>query len=204
MRLHVAEKRPARADSERELVSRAAKGDQYALAEIYIRHKRRIMSLCWRMVRNQAEAEDMVQDTFLQAFRKLHTFRGDSALSTWLHRIAVNLVLMKMRKRSIVEVPVDDRLAEDSDFGATEFGSDDNRLAGAIDRVDLDLALEDLAPGYRLVFVLHDVEGYEHPEIAAMLGCSTGCSKSQLHKARLRLLRHLKTGSRHLHEKVAA
>lgn len=187
---------------ESELVSRASRGDESALAEIYNQHKRRIMSLCWRMVRNQAEAEDMVQDTFLQAFRKLHTFRGDSALSTWLHRIAVNLVLMKMRKHSIIEVPVDDHPSEDADSGVGEFGSDDSRLEGAIDRIDLDLALEDLAPGYRLVFVLHDVEGYEHPEIAAMLGCSTGCSKSQLHKARLRLRRHLRARSRHTHREI--
>ena len=177
---------------DRELVARAKLGDENGFAELYQRHNRRITSLCLRMLRNQAEGEELVQDTFVQAFRKLDTFRGDSAFSTWLHRIAVNLVLMKMRKHRISEVSVDEQQAGEEDPAATLFGCEDLRLRGAIERVDLEGAVADLAPGYRIVFLLHDIEGYDHGEISELLGCSEGCSKSQLHKARLKLRESLR------------
>ena len=176
-----------RPTDDRELVAQAKLGDENAFAKLYEHYNRRIMSLCLRMLRNQAEAEELVQDTFVQAFRRLDTFRGESAFSTWLHRIAVNLVLMKIRKHRISEVSVDEQQSGEEDPAATLFGCEDVRLRGATERVDLEAAVSELAPGYRIVFLLHDIEGYDHGEISELLGCSEGCSKSQLHKARLKL-----------------
>src|SRR6202795_2206404 len=140
------------------------------------------------MTSNAAEAEDLIQDAFLQAFRKIATFRGDSAFSTWLHRIAVNTVLMHFRKKSLCQVPLDEPYSNsDGAKIRREYGTRDNRLAGCVDRVALTSAIKELPPGYRTIFVLHEVEGYEHQEIAEMLGCSVGNSKSQLHKAKLRI-----------------
>lgn len=190
---------PSRVDyvllPERELVALAREGDDSAFELLYDRHKRRIMALCLRMVYNHAEAEELVQDTFVQAFRKLGTFRGDSAFSTWLHRIAVNIVLMKVRKHRISEVPIISEQSNEDEIATTEFGTEDLWLRGVVERVDLEAAVAELAPGYRLVFLLHDVEGYDHGEIAELLHCSAGCSKSQLHKARLKLRRMLQRRS---------
>src|SRR5215472_10849672 len=130
---------------EAEAIERAKNGDPDAFSKLYSLHKRRVYTLCLRMLGNVSEAEDMTQEAFLHLFRKLGSFRGESAFSTWLHRLTL--------KRAVASLP----------------------------------------PGYRMVFVLHDVEGFEHNEIATMLECSTGNSKSQLHKARLKLrelLRH--------------
>jgi RNA polymerase sigma-70 factor (ECF subfamily) len=138
------------------------------------------------MVRNTTEAEDLTQEAFLQLFRKIHTFRGESVFSTWLHRVSVNVVLMRLRKKNLTEVPLENS-NDDEDAYRSEIGAPDPVLSGAIDRVNLDRAIGELPPGYRKAFMLHDVEGYEHQEIAEILGCSVGNSKSQLHKARMRL-----------------
>jgi RNA polymerase sigma-70 factor (ECF subfamily) len=172
-----------------ELIERAQRGDADAFATLFQTHKMRIYSLCLRMTNNTAEAEDLTQDAFLQVFRKLSTFRGDSALSTWLYRIAVNTVLMRFRKKSIPQLSLDEPWSTNPDAKPVvrEYGSRDHRLAGCIDRLALMQAIRELPDGYRTVFLLHEVEGYEHSEIAAFLGCSTGNSKSQLHKAKMRI-----------------
>jgi RNA polymerase sigma-70 factor (ECF subfamily) len=143
------------------------------------------------MVHNSAQAEELTQDTFLQVYRKLKTFRGDSAFSTWLHRITVNVVLMYVRRcqSRISEVPFEpvyENGTEDAPI-REQVGSPDPKLRASLDRVNLERAISNLPPGYGLVFVLHDVEGYQHGEIAELLGCSVGNCKSQLHKARLKL-----------------
>lgn len=172
-----------------ELIKRAQSGDSDAFAALFQAHKSRVYSLCLRMTNNTAEAEDLTQDAFLQVFRKLSTFRGDSALSTWLYRIAVNTVLMRFRKRSLAQLSLDEPWNTNNDAKPVprEYGRRDFRLAGCIDRLALIQAIRELPEGYRTVFLLHEVEGYEHSEIAAFLGCSTGNSKSQLHKAKMRI-----------------
>jgi RNA polymerase sigma-70 factor (ECF subfamily) len=140
------------------------------------------------MVGNVAEAEDLTQEAFLQLHRKIATFRGDSAFSTWLHRLAINVVLMHLRKKGLPLVSLDEAMEPASEGGpGRSFGAPDLTLSGSIDRLALERAVADLPAGYRLTFVLHDIEGYEHNEIASMLECSIGNSKSQLHKARLKL-----------------
>jgi RNA polymerase sigma-70 factor, ECF subfamily len=167
----------------------AQQGDAAAFERLYALHSRRVYSLCLRMVGNTAEAEDLTQESFLQLFRKIATFRGESAFSTWLHRLAVNVVLMKLRKKSGKETSLEQVTEPDEESGAPrrDFGEPDVRLSGSIDRVNLQRAVEQLPPGYKAVFVLHDIQGYEHNEIAEIMGCSIGNSKSQLHKARMRL-----------------
>lgn len=172
-----------------DLIARAQSGDADAFASIFQTHKMRVYSLCLRMTNNVAEAEDLTQDAFLQVFRKLSTFRGDSALSTWLYRIAVNTVLMRLRKRTLSETSLDEPWSKNTDEKPVprEYGTMDSRLAGCVDRMALVEAIRELPEGYRTVFLLHEVEGYEHNEIAGFLGCSTGNSKSQLHKAKMRI-----------------
>jgi RNA polymerase sigma-70 factor, ECF subfamily len=178
---------------EAEAIERAKQGDAEAFEALYHLHKRRVYSLCLRMTANTAAAEDLTQEAFLQLFRKIATFRGESAFSTWLHRMAVNVVLMQLRKKGLPLVPLEETIETDEESPRKEPGGEDVRLAGSIDRLQLKLAIQDLPPGYRMVFLLHDVEGYEHNEIAAMVGCSIGNSKSQLHKARMKLRELLKT-----------
>jgi RNA polymerase sigma-70 factor (ECF subfamily) len=171
-----------------EILERAQAGDHQAFAQLYTLHKRRIYSLCLNMVGSVAEAEDLTQEAFLQFLRKIGTFRGESALSTWLHRLAVNVVLMHLRKKGLQLTSLDEVMESTPDQRpGRSFGASDLTLTGAIDRLALKRAIDDLPPGYRLAFVLHDIEGYEHNEIAALLDCSIGNSKSQLHKARLKL-----------------
>ena len=175
-------------DAEARAVEEAKNGSAEAFEFLYHAHKRRIYSLCLRMTGNPAEAEDLTQEAFLQVFRKIGTFRGDAAFSTWMHRLAVNLVLMKLRKKAVLTTSMEETAESDSgESRKREFGSDDMALVGSVDRVALQRAIESLPTGYRTVFYLHDVEGYEHKEIAKMIGCSVGNSKSQLHKARLKL-----------------
>src|SRR6202023_4071424 len=170
-------------------ISLAQKGDAAAFETIYQLHCRRVYALCLRMVGDPTEAEDLTQEAFLQLFRKIHTFRGESAFSSWLHRLTANIVLMRFRKKRPVPVSLDEITSADGekDRPAFEIGGPDLRLAGVFDRVNLHTAIELLPEGYRSMFLLHDVQGYEHKEIAQMLGCSIGNSKSQLHKARKRL-----------------
>lgn len=179
--------------SEAEAIERAKQGDAEAFEELYHLHKRRVYSLCLRMTANTAQAEDLTQEAFLQLFRKIGTFRGESAFSTWLHRMAVNVVLMHLRKKGLSVVPLDETMETEEDAPKKELGAPDQVLTGSIDRLQLKRAVEALPPGYRTIFVLHDVEGYEHNEIAGIVGCSIGNSKSQLHKARMKLRELLKT-----------
>lgn len=174
---------------EAEAIRRAQQGDAAAFERIYQLHNRRVYSLCLRMVGNTAEAEDLTQEAFLQLFRKISTFRGESAFSTWLHRLAVNVVLMRLRKKTGSESSLEEVTEPDEESGGPrkDFGAPDLKLSGSIDRVNLRRAVEQLPAGYKAIFVLHDVQGYEHNEIADILGCSIGNSKSQLHKARMRL-----------------
>ena len=175
------------APSEAEAIERAKQGDGEAFEILYELHKRRVYSLCLRMTANTAEAEDLAQEAFLQLFRKIGTFRGESAFSTWLHRLAVNVVLMHLRKKGLPVVSLEETTPGEEDAPKKDFGAEDMNLAGSIDRLQLQKAVENLPPGYRTIFVLHDVEGYEHNEIAELVGCSIGNSKSQLHKARMKL-----------------
>ena len=144
---------------------------------------------CLRMTRNVSEAEDLTQDVFLQLYRKLKTFRGESAFTTWLHRLTMNVVLMHFRKTSVRPDQRTDRLPEQLEIASRGAGSESSVI---LNRIYLDEALRQLSPGYRAVLILHDVEGYEHNQIGAILGCAVGTSKSQLHKARKKLRRLLK------------
>jgi RNA polymerase sigma-70 factor (ECF subfamily) len=174
---------------EAEAIRRAQRGDPDAFERLYRLHSRRVYSVVLRMVGNTAEAEDLTQEAFLQLFRKIHTFRGDSAFSTWLHRLTVNVVLMKLRKKTLPATSLDETMEPDDEGSGPkiEIGGPDQTLAGSLDRVNLERAVEQLPPGYRAVFLLHDVQGFEHNEIANLMECSIGNSKSQLHKARTRL-----------------
>ncbi|MGH9468120.1 MAG: RNA polymerase sigma factor [Terriglobales bacterium] len=190
--------------NEAEAIERAKQGCSTAFEFLYHLHKRRVYSLCLRMTGNTAEAEDLAQEAFFQLFRKIGTFRGESAFSTWLHRLSVNVVLMHLRRKSLPETPLEEFTEPLHEDGPRrEIGARDQTLAGSIDRVNLERAIERLPPGYRTIFVLHDMEGYEHNEIAAMMGCSIGNSKSQLHKARMKLRDLLQITNRHAPGSVA-
>jgi RNA polymerase sigma-70 factor, ECF subfamily len=179
-----------------EIIRLAQKGNAAAFEWIYRTHSRRVYGLCFRMTGNPTLAEDLTQDVFLQVFRKVHTFRAESAFSTWLYRLAVNVVLMRRRLKSLKETSLDQKGQTQKDtFVRKEIGRVDMRVSGVVDRVNLKRALRQLPKGYRQIFLLHDVMGYEHHEIAEALGCSVGNSKSQLHKARMRLRTILQNGT---------
>jgi len=175
--------------SEAEAIRLAIAGDHDGFERLYELHSRRVYSLCLRLAGNPSDAEDLAQEAFLQLFRKIHTFRGESRFSTWLHRMTLNVVLMKRRRKRHPEVSLD-ATAEHDDADSKPMidpGAPDLKLTGALDRVNIEKALQKLPKGYREMFILHDVEGYEHNEIAGLLGCSVGNSKSQLFKARVKL-----------------
>ena len=174
--------------TEAEAIRLAQAGDAAAFEHLYQLHSRRVYALCLRMVGNPSDAEDLMQEAFLQLFRKIGTFRGESAFSTWLHRMTVNVVLMRLRKKTLPAASLEETTEPDEETGGPrkDIGAPDLRLSGAVDRVNLERSIGKL-PGYRTVFVLHDVQGFEHNEIAGIMGCSVGNSKSQLHKARTRL-----------------
>lgn len=174
-------------ESEAQVIARAEHGNTDAFETLYSLHKRRVYSVCLRVTADTAVAEDLTQEVFLQFFRKIARFRGDSALAKWLHRVAINAVLMRFRKKQLFTVPLDPGAETDGDVPDKEIGVQDLTLSGSIDRLELGRAIRELPFGYRIVVVLHDVEGYEHHEIAEMMGCTVGNSKSQLHRARLRL-----------------
>ncbi len=166
------------------LAQKAATGNIAAFEVIYERYHRRTYSLCLRMTNSQSEAEDLTQEVFIQLFRKIGSFRGDSAFSTWLHRLTVNQVLMHFRRRSVKN----EKTSEDGEMPEqTVSGTENPNKMPVVDRIALKKAIGELPNGYRKVFILHDIEGYEHEEVARMLGISVGTSKSQLHKARLKL-----------------
>jgi len=172
-----------------ELAKSAANGDMASFEEIYRRHHRRVYSICLRMLQNTSEAEDLTQDVFIQLYRKIGSFRGDSAFTTWLHRMTVNQVLMHFRKRTV-------KYEKTTEEGETPIqivsGTANPDRMRVVDKIALDSAINQLPDGYKNVFVLHDVEGFEHEEVAKILGCSVGTSKSQLHKARLKLQKLLR------------
>src|SRR6478735_8972757 len=189
----VGKKKKAQVDttkaSDFELTQAAAGGDMVAFEEIYQRHHRRVYSICLRMLQNAYEAEDLTQDVFIQLYRKIGSFRGDSAFTTWLHRMTVNQVLMHFRKRTV-------KYEKTTEEGETPVqvvsGTENPFRMPIVDKIALDNAIDQLPKGYKNVFMLHDVEGFEHEEVAKILGCSVGTSKSQLHKARLKLQKLLK------------
>jgi RNA polymerase sigma-70 factor (ECF subfamily) len=171
----------------------AATGDLEAFERIYYAHHQKIYSLCLRMVRNTSQAEDLTQEVFIQLFRKIHTFRNDSTFTTWLHRLVINHVLMHFRKPLVKT----ERTTDDGDLPVrVAIGTENPSRMSVIDRIALNEAIAQLAPGYRQVFMLHDVDGYEHAQIGKILGCAIGTSKSQLHKARIKLRRLLTTPQR--------
>ncbi len=173
--------------AERCLIERAQRGDEAAFAEIFQRYRRRVYSLCLRMTRVPADAEDLTQDVFLLLFRKISSFRGESAFTTWLHRMVANVAFMHLRKKSRSQVSLDDpgRLPEEP--VRREVGDPDLRLEGCVDRITLERAIAKLPPGYRSVYALYELQGYGHHEIAEIMNWSVGNSKSQLHKARRKL-----------------
>lgn len=174
-------------NSDAALVRRALDGDADAFASLFHLHKHRVYAVCLRMTKNTAEADDLTQDVFIQVFRKLSTFRGESALSTWLYRLAVNTALMHFRKQAPRQVSLDEGAEHDSPAVRREHGKSDDRLISSLDRIALTRALEALPDGYRTIFELHEIKGYGHREIAKLLRCSVGNSKSQLHKAKQRI-----------------
>ena len=184
--------------SEARAIDRAREGDPSAFEYLYRSHSRRVYAVCLRMVGNTTEAEDLTQEAFLLLFRKIHTFRGESAFSTWLHRLAVNLVLMRLRKKSLATVSIESAPDPDEETGSLsiDIGAPDLLLEGSIDRINLARCIAELPAGYRAIFILHDIQGYQHNEIAEIVGRSVGDSKSQLHKAHMRLRELLREAQR--------
>ncbi len=167
-----------------DLAQKAALGNIAAFELLYERYHRRTYSLCLRMTSSPTEAEDLTQEVFIQLFRKIGSFRGDSAFSTWLHRLTVNQVLMHFRRRSVKN----EKTSEDGEIPEQIVpGTENQARMPVLDRIAITRAVAQLPPGYKSVFMLHDVEGYEHEEVARLLKISVGTSKSQLHKARLKL-----------------
>jgi RNA polymerase sigma-70 factor, ECF subfamily len=162
-------------------VAMAAAGDQRAFERIYRLHVARIHSLARRMAGSEGDADELTQDVFVRAWERLGTYRGEAAFGTWLHRLAVNVVLNWRRS----EAGERQRIGEGVDAELVE-----GRRSTGAEGLDLEGAIERLPRGARQVFVLHDVEGFKHEEIAAMIGVTTGTSKAQLHRARM-LLRAL-------------
>jgi len=175
-------------ESDYALARAAADGTIAAIGDLYNRYGRRVYSLCLRMTCNTADAEDLTQEVFIQLIRKIDSFRGESQFTTWLHRLTVNHVLMYFRRLRLLK----EKLAEDVEAEISP--SNQNELSVSLqvlDKIALDVALAQVPAGCRLIFVLHEMEGYTHEEIASLLGCSAGNSKSQLFKARLKLRRRL-------------
>lgn len=159
--------------------------------DLYVAYRPRVWALCLRMTGNPDDAEDLTQETFIRIYQKLDTFRGESAFCTWLRRIAINVVLLRFQKASWRrETPIEQLYTPESTWDCPhrmEFGKADGRLLETVDRISLERAIEQLPPGFKAVLILHDIEGYEHVEISQLMGCSVGTSKSQLHKARLKM-----------------
>jgi RNA polymerase sigma-70 factor, ECF subfamily len=178
--------------SDTELARLAAEGDAAAFAEIYSRYRTLVYSIALRMTRNFADAEDLTQDSFVSVLRRIGTFRGEASLSTWLYRVVVNQVNMhfRLRKSKPEDQTSDGELPEREPN--PQWRADSQQV---IDRLALEEAMRRLPPGYRAAFNLYDVERYEHKEIARLLGCSEGTSKSQLHKARVSLRKLLSARS---------
>jgi RNA polymerase sigma-70 factor, ECF subfamily len=166
------------------LAQRAAQGDLEAFEELFRRHRRLVYGLCLRMTQDVAEAEDVTQEVFVLLFRKIGGFRGEANFTTWLHRLTVNQVLMRFRKNKSRR---EDSLEDENLKAHESVRPASPKASQMIDRITLESAIAKLPPGYRAAFILHDIEGYEHEEVARILGCAVGTSKSQLHKARTKL-----------------
>jgi len=163
-------------DKDEQQARLAGEGDMQSFEELYHRHKLRVYSLCLRMTHNITEAEDLTQEIFCLLFRKIKSFNGTSRFTTWLYRVTVNFVLMHLRKPKMQTEEITENLNIQNPYGMP-----------AVERITLEKAISQLSYSYRIVFLLHDVEGYKHPEIAQLLGYSVGTSKFQLHMARLKL-----------------
>src|SRR5580704_4216087 len=161
---------------EADAIRQAQNGDEAMFEYLYRLHCQRVYAVCLRMVRDPADAEDLTQEAFLLVFRKIRTFRGESAFSTWLHRLAVNLVLMRLRKKSLPALSIEGPADPEKSPGSLSIdpGAPDLLIEGTLDRINLERCIKQLPAGYRAVFVLHDVQGYKHREISGMLGCSVG------------------------------
>ena len=166
------------------LAQRAAQGDMQAFEELFRLYRRMVYGLCLRMTQDVSEAEDVTQEVFVLLFRKIGGFRGEANFTTWLHRLTVNQVLMRFRKNKSRR---EDALEDEEIHQHESVRPTSPKASQLIDRITLESALAQLPPGYRAAFVLHDIEGYEHEEVARLLGCAVGTSKSQLHKARTKL-----------------
>jgi len=178
--------------AECEAVRQAQKGDAAGFEYLYRSISKQIYAMCLRMLKNKADAEDLTQQVFLQLFRKIGSFRGESRFSTWAYRVAFNEVLMHLRRKKSVEIHSISGAANDEEFERpSDYGPVDTSMTLAAEWLNLRRAIGKLPEGYRRIFLLHDVMGYGHHEIAALTGCSIGTSKSQAHKARRRLQRLL-------------
>ena len=175
-------------ESDYKLARAVSNGNVNALGELYQRHYRQVYAVCLSMMRNPTDAEDLTQDVFIHLVRKIGSFRGESRFSTWLHRLTVNLVLMHMRRPVRREQPTSDY----DNVQPMVLRRKDRAPVQIIDRISLQLALGQRPRGCRAVFVLFAIAGYKHDEIAKLLGCSEGTSKSQLHRARVKLKRILR------------
>ncbi|MGA2983064.1 MAG: RNA polymerase sigma factor [Terriglobia bacterium] len=156
---------------------------------IYKQYRRRVFLWCLRIARNAEDAEDLTQDAFLTLCRKINTYRGESAFSTWLYRLTTNIALMRLRRKTLPQTSLDEILEahEGAINPRQEIKSFDRTLAASVARVDLERMVDQMPGGFRKAFFLHDSEDYSHPEIAELTGWSIGTSKSQLHRARRRL-----------------
>jgi len=174
---------------ENEALRLARRGNAAAFEFLYRLHRDRVYAHCLRMVKNPAQAEDLMQETFLAVLRGIREFRGQSAFTTWLHQVTRNTVLMSFRKKKLKETSLEEIMSADGESGRPplELGTRDRRLEATADRMILRQAVSKLSEGFRKALVLHDVHGYEHREVAAILGWAPGTSKSQLHKARVRV-----------------
>jgi RNA polymerase sigma-70 factor (ECF subfamily) len=175
-------------DDDRALASLAASGDEHAFERVYHKHSGRVFALCLRMAGSRQRATELTQDVFVHLWQKLGSFRGESALSSWIHRLTVNFVLSEVRgeqRREKHEVP---DAARQSPDGTMEFADAVVRPKSVEDAIDIENAIAALPPGARTVFVLHDVEGYQHSEIAKLTGTAEGTCRAQLHRARKLLM----------------
>ncbi|MGE3273605.1 MAG: RNA polymerase sigma factor [Vicinamibacterales bacterium] len=178
--------------TERALVERIRRGDGAAFEELYTQHATRLYNLAYRMAGAAQDADDLLQEIFLLAYRKLGSFRGESSLGTWLYRLGMNHCLDVLRSRqSRMSQQTDSLDAED----AMPVSAPHTPVLGTVGRIDLERAVAALPPACRAAFLLHDVEGFGHQEVADILGISEGTSKSQVHKARLRIRAYLTLGT---------
>ncbi len=176
-------------------------GEQQTLHEVYQKYHERVYSICLRMTQNASESEDLTQEVFIQLFRTIGSFRGESAFTTWLHRLTVNRVLMHFRKRK--RRP--DQISEKEELPVyIVAGTEDPKRMRIVDRILLSEVITKLPEGYRQAIILHDIQGLEHREIAERSGRSIGTSKSQLHKGRVMLRRLIGGGHQHVNGQSVA